>query len=432
MTNINKATVASALFLFAPLIAHGQIISGSATVTLTGPATREVTAQAEEKALRQLRTELLQWLSENAEISIDTANTVRNLGFNLFLDSCRLAAKTESSFKEKRLTLSYLLTAETIHQKIQSFNAAVDALALQSWNNLNNALKDNNFHAIHSEGITALFYALAHLGPPVAVPQGGRNLADDARRAVQQFYDKMEVKSSGLILSGKTGLAIQNPPVISLRIDSLPFSGITFTGRLQNGAVLFSSATDENGQIVFSDFKIPFVPNGTLLDIGPDAAPVLNTDGFLDPTLFGITLKSGQVQSFIFKIEKSLYSLDYQATSVSNITLPPEFANASHVKKFLEDSCYLQEKAGDGPVDLAIRVKTQVSSYTYDETEEIGIKVTTRIVVNGLLLHPPKTNKNLLVFEKRYGRYHIPPYGLYFWEASGKLREAIKATIAGL
>ena len=28
--------------------------------------------------------------------------------------------------------------------------------------------------------------------------------------------------------------------------------------------------------------------------------------------------------------------------------------------------------------------------------------------------------------------YLTPPYGLYFWEANGKIREAIKATIAGL
>ncbi|MBN1576741.1 MAG: hypothetical protein JW913_09330 [Chitinispirillaceae bacterium] len=431
MLTLNRTIVTLALFFFTPIV-HAQIISGSATVTLTGPATREVIAQAERKAIRQLKIELLRWLADEADISIDTANTVQNLGFNLFLDSCRLAAKTESSFKAKQLTLSYLLTAENIRQKTQSFNASVDARALQSWNNLKNAMAQNDPRSIHSEGITALFYALAHLGPPIATPEGGRDLADDARKAVQQFYDRMEVKSSGLILAGKTGLAIRNPPFISLLVDSLPLSGFTFTGRLQNGTVIFSSVTDENGQIVFGDFNIPFVPNGTLLDIGPDAAPILHTAGFLDPAWLGITLNKGQVQSFIFKIEKPAYSLDYKATSVSNITLPPEFANASHVKKYLEDSCYLQEKTGSKSVDLVITVKAQVSSYTYDETEEIGIKVTAQIIVNGRLLHPPKTNKKNLVFEKRYGRYLTPPYGLYFWEASGKLRETIKATIAGL
>ena len=426
-----SAVILAVLFPFIPIV-HAQIISGSATITLSGPATREVIAQAEKKALHQLKKELLQWLADETEMTIDTSNQVANYAFHLFLDSCRQAAKTESSFKGKQLTVSYHLTGDNIRQKIESFNAMVDARALQAWKNLQEAQSRRDPKAIHTEGFVAIFYALAHLGPPIPIPEGGSDLVDDARRIVQTLYDKMVVKSSGLILSGKTGLTIKNPPSISVMVDSIPFSGITFTGRLQDGTILFSSATDDNGRIIFDTFKIPFVPNGTLLDIGPDAAPALHANIFLDPVQFGIKIDKGQVQTLIFKIVSPIYSLDYKATSVSNITMPPDFADDAHVKTFLKDSCFLKEKSAGESVDLAITIKAQVSSYTYDATEEIGIKVTAEVIVNGLLFQPPKTNKDVLVFEKRYGRYLTPPYGLYFWEANGKLREAIKTTIAGL
>jgi hypothetical protein len=274
---------------------------------------------------------------------------------------------------------------------------------------------------------------MAHLGPPIASPDsGGRDFADDIRKDLQNIFDKMSVTSSGLILSGKTGLSIQNPPSISLLIDSLPIPGIMYTGRLQDGTIIFSAPTDGSGTIPIDNFKIPFVPYGAILDIGPNPASILGVAGFLNPVHFGIHLNKSQVQSFIFKIDKPVYTLDFKASAVNNIKMPPDFASAVHVKKFLRDSCFLKEKSGSEKVDLAITINTQVSSYTYDETEEIAIKVTSQIIVDGLLFNPKKTNKNQMVFEKRYGAYTTPPYGLYFWEANGKFREAIKGTIAGL
>ncbi len=414
------------------LTVDAQLISGSATVPLYGPAQRETIAEAEQKAIQQLKKELLQWIADEKEINIDTADRVADLGFTFFLDSCLTAAKTESSFKGKKLTVTYQLTADNAVKKLESFNSAADEKALRAWSNLQEAQRQNNITAIYREGLTALFYAMIRLGPPISIPEGGRDLADDARRSLQSLFDRMQVKSSGLILAGKTGLSITDPPSVTVTIDSIPVGGIQFTGRLQNGTVIFSAKTDDNGRIILESFRIPFVPNGAILEVGPDASLVLNIKRFLDPAKLGLRLDKGQVQSFIFKITPPVYTLDYKASSVSTITMPPEFANDSHVKKFLRDSCFLKERKGSEPVDLAIEIKAQVSSYTYDETEEIGIKFTAEIIVNGLLLNPPKTNKKTLEFEKRYGRYLTPPYGLYFWEANGKFREAVKSAIAGL
>jgi len=409
-----------------------QLITGSATITLSGPASKEINLQAETEARKQFRKELLDWISDDAELSIDTTNAIQRKSFSTFVDSCRSVAKSESAFKGKVLTLTYMLTSEQARAKLDEYNSVVDTRATEGWKRLQGAVAENDNKAIYTTGVSTLFYALAHLGPPVATPESeGRDLADDIRQILQQLFNKMQVSSSGMILEGKTGLLIQNPPVITVLVDSVPFTDITFSGSLQNGAILFTSASDAKGQIAIGTMKVPFVPNGTLLEASPNFAPQLGITGFVNPSHFGLKLNNSQVQTFIFKVSKSIYTLDFKASSVSDITLPPDFANAQHIKKYLQDSCYLQEGTGAG-TDLSITITTQVSSYTYDATEEVGIKVTSQIIVNGLLLTPQRTNKQDFVFEKRYGRYLTPPYGLYFWEATGKLREAIKTTIAGL
>lgn len=422
----------TSVFLFS-VSSDAQIISGSASIKLTGPATKEQTVKAEILAQKKLRTELLHWLEEEAEISIDTANALSNRTFMMFLDTCRNVAKAETSFRGRELTLTYVLTADTVKQKIDAFNKIVDAEALRAWETLDEALKANDLQAIYKHSVKGLYFTRAHFGPPIATPdRGGRDLEEDFLRILQTFYDKTRISSTGMILSGKTGLAVENPPSVQVTVDSLPFAGMALSGKLQDGTILFSDETDGDGKLVVNTFRIPFVANGTLLEIYPNPAPVLKITGFLNPKDFGVKFNNSQVQNFIFKIASPVYQLKYQAASVSNITLPPEFADEARVRKFLRDSCFLTEKNAAAKVDLDISLKTQISSYTFDETEEISVKVSSEIIVNGLLLNPPRKKENHMVFEKRYGRYQEIPYGLYFWEANNELRKAIKATIAGL
>lgn len=408
-----------------------QIISGTATMQLRGPATRDLSHKTNMIAKDKLKRELLLWLSEETKITIDTTNALQNYTFRVYLDSCVSIAKKESSVKGKTLTQAFILTADNAQQMLTTYNRVNDRMAVSAWQRLLDAQVSGDSQAIYREGVAALFFARTHIGPPVATPDsGGRDLADDAALIVQNFFDKMTISSTGMILSGKTGQLVQDPPAVTVRVDSLPLAQVTLTGVLQSGAELFSVTTDEAGTAKLNQFKIPFVPNGTLLYVTPNLGAVVASGSLISPKLLGINLNNSQTQSFIFKIARPTYSLNFTATSVSTITLPPDFANPTHVKKFLQDSCFLQE--GTTTVDLAIAVKTQVSSYTYDETEEIGIKVVSQITVEGLSLKPPKTTAREMTFEKRYERFTNIPYGLFFWEANGQLRAAIKQAIAGL
>lgn len=408
-----------------------QIISGTATIKLHGPATKELSQKATLIAQDKLKRELLLWLSEEAKITLDTTNALQNYTFKAYFDSCMSIAKKESSIKGKSFTQSCILTADNAQNVLTTYNIVNDRMAVGAWQRLLDAQQSSDNQAIYREGVATLFFARTHIGSPVATPDsGGRVLADDAALIVQKFFDKMTVSSTGMILAGKTGQLVQDPPSVTIMIDSLPLAQVTLTGVLQSGTELFSITTDETGTASLNQFKIPFVPNGTLLYVTPNLGAVVASGSFISPKLLGINLNNSQTQSFIFKITRPTYSLNFTATSVSAITLPPDFASPLHVKKFLQDSCYLQE--GTAAVDLAITVKSQVSSYTYDETEEIGIKVVSQITVEGLSLKPPKTTTREMTFEKRYERYTDIPYGLFFWEANGQLRTAIKQAIAGL
>ena len=106
-------------------------------------------------------------------------------------------------------------------------------------------------------------------------------------------------------------MEIQNPPNIKISIDSTALQAICFTGVLQNGKEIFSLYSDENGIVRFSDLKIPFVSNGTLLYANLDLGKVVGISSFIRAKDFGLQLRKSQNQSFIFKITRPVYSLQY-------------------------------------------------------------------------------------------------------------------------
>ena len=139
------------------------------------------------------------------------------------------------------------------------FNDATDNAARESWYLLKTALQENNYQRIYSEGIRALSFATAHIGPPLASPDDpAKLLTDEIRLILQDFFDKMKVSSSNMILQGKNQPASREPPIITVFIDSTPLSNIAYwlTAKRQT---LFTERTDAEGKIAFANTKIPFV-----------------------------------------------------------------------------------------------------------------------------------------------------------------------------
>ena len=163
-----------------------------------------------------------------------------------------------------------------------------------------------------------------------------------------------------------------------------------------------------------------------------DLGKVVGISSFIRAKDFGLQLRKSQNQSFIFKITRPVYSLQYRVSSVSTITVPPEYATDTYMKKYFRDSCYLQEASGTMQPDLLINVISQISTYNYDATEEVSLKASCQIIIEAPNLNPPRKKEIENVYEKRYERSLKLPYGLFFWEANVKLREALKSAIESL
>lgn len=414
-------------------LVYSNILKGSGSIQLTGPATKEQSDEVRKIAKDKLKYETLVWLSENRGATFDTLNTVDRFHLDNFIDTCLKLCSVETDFKGKLLTLNLVLTYDKADSAVTIFNTAVDNAALNSWTKLKDLKQGNDYQQIYNEGISALYNATAHIGPAIYSPDNPEKLlVEEIRGVVQNFFDRLKVSSTNMILQGKTGQPITQPPEVTVTIDSTPFEGISFTGLLQNGKILFTGQTDEQGKITFANMKIPFVQNGTLFYVSPDPGKVLNSPMFMGAKDFGINLRKSQDQNFIFKISRPLYSLQFKTTSVSQITIPQDFANASYIKKFLKDSCYLQEVTGITPSDLMIDLQSQIFKYDYDETEESSLKVSCQIIVKGLSIDPPRSRQEIIVYEKRYDQSTDIPYGLFFWEANIKIRDALKTTIESL
>ncbi|MDO5576601.1 MAG: hypothetical protein Q4F84_05935 [Fibrobacter sp.] len=84
--------ILAALVLVTGSVANAQIISGSATVELNGPATQEQTLKAQELSRKTMKKELVEWF-ESINIDFDTLNPVKNYMFESFIDSCMIHAE---------------------------------------------------------------------------------------------------------------------------------------------------------------------------------------------------------------------------------------------------------------------------------------------------------------------------------------------------
>lgn len=407
-----------------------QFLSGAATVNLSGPITQGQSDEARKAAGEKFKLELVDWFDKNAGLSFDTSNALDNYGLETFLDSCVKHCKEESSFKGKTWTVSYSMLAEETQNILKSYNIAYDSMALDAWTKLQSALQDSNPGLTLCEGIKAMAFANAHLGPPLSTPGNESvNLTDAAKNILQEFLKKLSVSSSGMIIQGRTGQPMQNPPTLIVTAAGKPLENVGFTGFLPNGREFFSKVTDADGKLILNDLRIPFVANGTILSVNLNLGHFLCCKQFLDIKAFGLQPKNSINQEFMFKIIKQTYTLKYDAHSAGKINIPADFSSSSYIQKFLKDSCFLEPAQSGFPPDMEISINFQVSSYNYDETEETGIKVATQITIKGLSHDPPKTEKDESVFEKRYDRSLDVPYGLFFWEAGGKTRESIKSIL---
>jgi hypothetical protein len=132
------------VILFFCLSINASVISGSSTISLSGPASEQQIQTARQGARAQLKKKLVEWVSENSSSQkLDTLNALHNLFLESFVDSCLNLTKEESFYQGKSLTVTYNVTQETAEQAAKTYNEQLDSKAFLFWSAAKNAAQEN-------------------------------------------------------------------------------------------------------------------------------------------------------------------------------------------------------------------------------------------------------------------------------------------------
>ena len=427
--------------LAADQYAFDQGISGTAKVKVTGPITTEQMNQCKFNAKFRLKPQVIRWLEEQRTVRVDTTDPLTNMLFTGFLDSCVLRTKETSGFKENFWVFSYNLAPEALEAALTPYNDRIELLAIHSWKRLENAISQKSYEEIYYQSVSVIAYATAYLGPLLTVQSDSNKiLIEEARGILKNFLERLYITSSGQIIEGKPGYPPINPPTMGVTIDGHPFAGLGLTGYIPGGVDVFTGVADNTGLISFENLIIPFVKNGSMMYAAPNLGRVINSKWRVDMKDFGIKIGNDLNQVFFFKIDKPTFALTFEATATDPTdTLPKDFMNGNSMKKYLTDSCWLLPASGSVPADLNIVIKCQISS-ARSETFEAGLaRLEGSILVQAPQLTPPRTESEIIDFEKKYEKIPFDlnlkknylkepkvPLGSFVWECNMKLRSIIR------
>ncbi|MFP4163240.1 MAG: hypothetical protein ACLFQB_04825 [Chitinispirillaceae bacterium] len=410
--------------LFAVSIS-GRTVVGISNTRLSGPITGEIKKNAKTDAAKVLKRELYIWIKEKTSTVLDTTKRAENYVLDEFQKRCLKLAKKESTFEGKVWKFSYSLTDNQMKGAIATHNQHFDSLAQSSWQQYRTAKEQNDYTIALSAGIKALSCAVAHLGPKNKETENEA----DIRKEVQEFFDRMQVKSSAMMIEGNPGTLPEKSPEVTVLIDSTPLLGFGYTAFVQKGRNAFQIITDEKGGFSLSNFKIPFVHNGSFLRLVPDAAFYTDAKQTISLEDLGLDMNRGQNLSFIYKVSTPTYSLEYKTSShKEEVKMPEKFISDSHIRRFLRDSCNLKPAPSGTAPDLQIRINAEVSRPEYPESGEASLMLLSRIDITGMGLK----GSGDLQYEKRHEKGADISLGVFFWEASKSLRSKIREVLNNL
>jgi len=418
MNTVNTVKTLLLLALFQILLLPIPIFSNPVTATSSfvhfGKPTKEVLAKARAAAAADFRPALHLWLKENMRIDVDTASSIKRFAFGKLAARCLGFADEESVVKGRVWTLSLIVSDEDVRDALDSHNSYYDALAVKNFQDA----RGSDLNAALPGAIGALCAAMAKIMPG---GEGGGVKVDDIRANVQILFDKMAVKSATTVVDGRPGSLPQRSPDAVFSIDGNPLTDFRLTATVQGGRVLTQLETDEHGAVPLKKYKVPFVHNGSMLNVTPDARRYIDADEFIRYKDLGIRFTKGQDLSYIYKVPALTYTLDYKANSLSkSIAIPPDFLADAHVRKYLKEFCGLVP-ASRGAADLNVKIMVEFSQNVHNDTEEDGYEMRAVAEFRGAGVERSGRTQ----FEKRVGFGLSLPAGEYFWEASGALRKLI-------
>jgi len=405
--------------------AQPRPIVGSASIPNFGAVTKETAQKLRPIAAASFKSELYLWLKEEMRIDVDTANSVKKFAMDNLSKRCIQSAEEKSSTRGRVWTLSLVVDDNDVRDALETHNAHFDSLAVAHWDRHKLTMESDTSAGLIA-AISALAAATAKITPRSATDKVGPFQVEDIRAKVQTLFDKMEVKASQVVIEGRPGSLPVKVPTATVSIAGTPVSGFCVTVFAQNGRQLSQLVTNDNGELPLRNQKVPFVHNGSMLALTPDARTFLRAGDYIKYKDMGIKLVKGQEITFIYNVPTLTYTLDYRVSSEGEaITVPPNFRADEHIRKFLKDSCNIQPASSSGSADLTVRISVVFTQKSYNDSEEDGMIMTAKAEFRGTGVD----KSDQTVFEKRYPFGTKVQTGEYIWEATRALRGLIRGTL---
>jgi hypothetical protein len=423
----------SILFFLSQRSVFADKIIGKYSIELSTPVTKEISTIAKSSAQGMFKRDLFNWTQEYLATVWDTSNPMQRHHFNSFVTLSLKEAKEKSSFEDHTWNLTYSLDSDTLISLLKLHNDQSDELALKCWKAFVEAKKADNFSSQYTFGIKTIYYAMGHIGskPPEIPGSPGTGLLSQAQREMKTLLDRFSVKSSDVI-AGKPGFPPQNDPQVTVMIDSLPFSGMRFSAQLASGRTIAEGKTDSKGVFSLKSIKIPYVQTSTFLYIRSNPAAEIDPTVSFTFSDMGLALTESFEQVLIFKVPRPTFTLEYDAKSVSDLTIHDNFSNSKYMIGFLEDSCYLKHTENQAEADLVFVINCQISRYAHDATESNMVKAEANITITEKSVTPPNVIEDVFVFEKAYEQGKDIPVGEFTWDTSKRLEQKVKQTLEKL
>ena len=405
-------------------------VAGTYTVQLTKPVDEATITYVSTGALAHLRRDLFSWLEQMHGVDWDTTRVVDSLNLDRVIEICRRESHKKSWFDGSQWSMSYTIDHDALTRIVNEYNTRTDTLTLRAYRRFQQSRSEGTFRSIYLDGIATLRYSTGRIGPPLNAPEKlGVDISHDVARTLDTLFAQATLTSENMVLEGRPGGAPLRPVTISLSYRDSAVEGVLIGGHLADGRVVVLRETDSRGAIPLDTMRLPFVAGGTFLTLRLMPGAQIEPGRQYGLEDFNITFRHPPGHMLMFNLSRPTYTLSYQASAVSDISIPTDFAAGRFIQSFLRDSCHLQPGSTSSAADLAFTVRSQISQYHYDEREETVVTVEMLVGVEDRSVIPPLALERTHRFQLPYKLGVDVPLGLFFWETTRELQRFIRSVL---
>lgn len=414
------------IFLFTAII-MGQTVKGTSSITLNSPVTPELKRDQRSKAFKSFSFSMDRWIKKYFNISYRDSDSISKYFLMQFKQKCSDLAQESSSINKRTWKLTITLPDHILDSAAAAHNTYYSNLTKKHYNAMLQAEQNNDLPDQLTQTLASYFYAHAHIGeraPNGATPETDKQAL---RLRLQKLINQVSVTFNTPVIKGRAGHPPHETVNVQAKIGNTPIPNFPISCSL-GSLTIFEILCNKFGFADFSTFKIPFVPNGSIINVKADLLKLVDPSLEINPKVLGLDLDGDTDQILMLNVRPALATIDFMAHSANQLPVSNAFSNKLQVEKFLKDSCSVYKPLATETPQYNITIRCQLSSYTFDQTEKKHVKMEVFMEITDKKSGKRHTISDV-INQKKYSSETVVFEGKFFWESSINLKQLIKKTL---